>query len=156
MTTITRQLQFDYGHRVLGHGGRCRHLHGHRGVAEITVQAPELNDLGMVVDFSLVKELVGGWIDKTLDHNMLLHQDDPLLELTKATPKGFQSKAYIEVFGGRPPFVMPTGNPTAENIAQVIYQKAEELLAPRGLTVVLVRLFETPNCWADYRPNRVQ
>ena len=55
MPTITKKLEFDYGHRVLGHEGKCRHLHGHRGVAEVTVYAPSLDNLGRVVDFGAIK-----------------------------------------------------------------------------------------------------
>ena len=82
MPTVTRKLEWDSGHRVLNHGGKCRHLHGHRYVAEITVEATQLNDLGMVVDFSLIKERVGKWIDENWDHNFLAHPEDPILILS--------------------------------------------------------------------------
>ena len=142
MITITRKLEFDYGHRVLGHGGKCRHFHGHRGIAEITVQSPELNDLGMVVDFGLVKELVGGWVDTHWDHNLLLNPDDPQLTHLQETEE-------------RPPYTMVGGNPTAENMASHLWGVAYRLLSPRGFTVASVRVFETPNCFADYVPKRV-
>lgn len=144
MTTATRRLEFDAAHRVLGHGGKCKYLHGHRYVVEVTVQSEELNSLGMVVDFSCIKEKVGKWIDEELDHNVLLHKDDPLLlgyfyTDDETTPTGID----------REPFVMRC-NPTAENIAQMIYDKAYELLESYRARVIRVRVFETPNCWADY------
>jgi 6-pyruvoyltetrahydropterin/6-carboxytetrahydropterin synthase len=145
MNTVTKRLEWDSGHRVLGHRGKCRHLHGHRYAAEITVQSPDLDGLGMVVDFGVIKERVGGWIDQSWDHNLLLHPDDPLLELS--------NKQLQEVCGDRLPYVMPPPcpNPTAENIARVLYDAAVGLLDP--LKVVEVTVWETPTCRATYRPD---
>lgn len=127
-------MEFDYGHRVLGHGGRCRFLHGHRGVAEVTVRSGALDALGMVVDFSVVKEKVGGWVDAHWDHSLLLNSADPVIPLLRGAGERF--------------YVMPDGNPTAENMARVLHEAASDLLRP--LQVVRVRLFETPHSWADY------
>src|SRR5206468_4980575 len=79
MFRVTREIRFCYGHRLLNYDGKCRHLHGHNGRAVITLAAPRLDALGMVVDFSRIKESVQGWIDEALDHRMLLHRDDPML-----------------------------------------------------------------------------
>lgn len=137
MPQITRRLEMDYGHRVFGHEGKCKHLHGHRGVFEVTVSAPELDALGRVVDFSVIKDVIGGWIDRNWDHNLLLCWDDPLLvELAKTDTNG------------RNPYVFPDGNPTAENIAQELFNIAQDLLKP-PLKVTHVRFYETPASWAD-------
>lgn len=140
MARITRRLDFDYGHRVLGHESKCARLHGHRGVADITVDSLGLDSLGRVIDFSQIKLKVGKWIDEELDHNMLLHPDDPLLLCDPI------------IFAGKAPFIMPAyaKNPTAENIAHVIFDKAVELLNGGGLSVYRVRVWETPNCHADH------
>src|SRR5207245_11623559 len=79
MYRVTREIRFCYGHRLLNYDGKCRHLHGHNGKAVITLEAPGLDRLGMVVDFSEIKRVVGTWIDDTLDHKMLLHRDDPVI-----------------------------------------------------------------------------
>ena len=151
MFTITRKIEFDAGHRVLGHQGRCRHVHGHRYVLELTVapgsskgtEKESLDALGMVIDFSSLKNVVGKWVDDNLDHNYIAHPDDPLLELDK--------EEMNKVFAGRPPFIMPDDqNPTAENLACLLYHKSKELLLPHGIVVKTVRLYETPNCWADF------
>lgn len=143
---ITRKLEFDAGHRVLGHEGKCATPHGHRYVAELTVSADALDSLGRVIDFSVIKTLVGGWIDANWDHTMILHPDDPLLQ-------------YCGLIGPRPPYVIPRrddgpfqsdGNPTAENMSKYLFGVAGELLRPHGIRVEAVRLYETPNCWADY------
>lgn len=137
MITITRKLEFDYGHRVLGHEGKCRHLHGHRGVAEITITASELDGIGRVIDFGQIKQLVGGWIDQNWDHQLLLNPTDPQLEHLRQTEPSA-------------PYVMRYGNPTAENMARELADIAKELL-PEAMQVTQVRLWETPNSFADFR-----
>ena len=129
MFQVTRELRFCYGHRLLNYDGKCRYLHGHNGRAVITLAAESLDHLGMVVDFTEIKRVIGGWIDRHLDHRMLLHKDDPLL-------------AYLQA-QGEPVFVMDT-NPTAENIARLIFDMA----ANQGLPVVEVRLWETDDASA--------
>lgn len=145
MTTVTRIFEWDAGHRVLGHEGKCKHLHGHRYVAEVTVAAPELDALGRVVDFGVLKEVVGRWVDEHWDHSLLLHPADPLWRAAVWDP---------EVIQGKQPFAMPSDrpNPTAENIAAVLCGVAAGLLPPE-LTVVKVRVWETPNCFADFEPS---
>lgn len=150
MTQITRKIEFDAGHRVLGHESKCANLHGHRYVAEITVSAKKLDSISRVVDFSVIKNEVGGWIDKYWDHNMILNTEDPLV---KVHPHSLESPAHhAKRFCGRDPYIMPDGmNPTAECMAEVLFNQAIEILSPhKDLVVVGVRLYETPNCWADY------
>jgi 6-pyruvoyltetrahydropterin/6-carboxytetrahydropterin synthase len=133
MFSVTRELTFCYGHRLLNYDGKCRHLHGHNGRAVITLATPALDSLGMVVDFSRLKRVVGGWIDEALDHKMLLHKDDPSLPWLRQQ--------------GEPVYVLEV-NPTAENIARLIF----EFTASQGFPVVEVTLWETDTCFATYRP----
>ena len=135
MFSVTREITFCYGHRLLDYDGKCRHLHGHNGRAVITLHADRLDPLGMVVDFSRLKQVVGGWIDQTLDHKMLLHKDDPVLPFLRQH--------------GEPVHVLDV-NPTAENIARVIYDYA----AVQGFPVVEVRLWETEDSFATYSGQR--
>src|SRR5437762_46782 len=135
MYRVTREIHFCYGHRLLNYDGKCRHLHGHNGKAVITLEADRLDPLGMVVDFSRIKEVVSGWIDEALDHKMLLHRDDPVLPLLRQR--------------GEPVYVLDV-NPTAENIARLIYDFA----AGQGFPVVEVCLWETAHCFATYRGPR--
>jgi 6-pyruvoyltetrahydropterin/6-carboxytetrahydropterin synthase len=136
MFSVTRELTFCYGHRLLHYDGKCRHLHGHNGRAVLTLVAPSLDALGMVEDFSRLKRLVGGWIDEHLDHKMLLHRDDPVLPFLRQQ--------------GEPVFVLDV-NPTAENIARVIFEQAAAL----GFPVTEVQLWETDTCYAAYRAGSV-
>jgi 6-pyruvoyltetrahydropterin/6-carboxytetrahydropterin synthase len=131
MYRVTREIAFCYGHRLLNYGGKCRHLHGHNGRAVIVLEAPVLDGRGMLVDFAEIKTKVQRWIDENLDHNMLLCRDDPLLN--------------VLLERGERVFVMDA-NPTAENIARLIFDKAVEA----GLPVAEVTLWETANCHAAY------
>jgi len=131
MFRVTRELHFCYGHRLLNYDGKCRHLHGHNGRAVITLEAASLDALGMVVDFTRLKRTIGAWIDDTLDHKMLLHKDDPALPFLRQQAE--------------PVYVMDA-NPTAENIARLIFDVGVKL----GLPVVEVCLWETESCCATY------
>jgi 6-pyruvoyltetrahydropterin/6-carboxytetrahydropterin synthase len=133
MFEVTRELRFCYGHRLLDYDGKCRYLHGHNGRALITLATASLDPLGMVVDFSAIKRVVGGWIDANLDHRMILHRNDPLLSYLQSQ--------------GEPIFLMDA-NPTAENIARLIC----DFTAAQGFPVIEVRLWETEDSCAVYRP----
>jgi 6-pyruvoyltetrahydropterin/6-carboxytetrahydropterin synthase len=131
MFRVTREIDFCYGHRLLNYDGKCRHLHGHNGKAVVTIAAESLDRLGMVMDFAAIKRVLSTWIDGTLDHKMLLHRDDPVLPLLREL--------------GEPVVVLDV-NPTAENIAKLIFDYARG----QGFPVVEVKLWETENCCATY------
>ena len=132
MFRVTQQIDFCYGHRLLNYDGKCRHLHGHNGRAVISLEGEQLDDRGMLVDFTDIKKSLRGWIDQQLDHRMILHGDDPLLPFLQERHE--------------PVFVIPQ-NPTAENIARLIFDYAKD----QGFPVVEVELWETPNSSAAYR-----
>ena len=133
MFRVSREIDFCYGHRLLNYQGKCRHLHGHNGRVRITFESAALDPRGMVLDFSEIKRSVRRWIDEQLDHRMVLHRDDPAVPLLEQL--------------GEPVHRMDV-NPSAENIARLIFQYA----AAQGFPVVEVQLWETPNCCATYCP----
>ena len=133
MFAVTKEIHFCYGHRLLGYAGKCRHLHGHNGKVVVTLEAAELDPLGMVLDFGEMKRVLGRWIDDTLDHRMLLHRDDPVVP---------------ELERQGEPLVLLDVNPTAENIAKLIYIESQA----HGFPIVEVKLWETPRCFATYVP----
>jgi len=143
MVEITRRLEFDSGHRVLGHEGKCKYLHGHRYVAEVSVISPDLDKLGRVIDFGVIKRVVGGWIDAKWDHNILLNPMDPLLKAQAHGP------VFGEIFQGRAPYIMSSGNPTAENMAKVLMSISSGLLSGEGLKISRIVIWETPSCRAE-------
>jgi 6-pyruvoyltetrahydropterin/6-carboxytetrahydropterin synthase len=132
MYKVTKHIDFCYGHRLLNYDGQCRHLHGHNGRVEIDIESDRLDGRGMVVDFSDIKRILKTWIDETLDHRMLLNKADPLVPV-------LQQRGELH-------YLMDE-NPTAENIAKLIFQHARS----KGLPVAEVRLWETPTSFATYR-----
>jgi 6-pyruvoyltetrahydropterin/6-carboxytetrahydropterin synthase len=131
MYSVTKIIDFCYGHRLLDYDGICKHPHGHNAVAEIEVRTGQLDSRNMVCDFSDIKRMVKGWIDKELDHKMLLRHDDPLVKLLQQL--------------GEPVYLLDS-NPTVERIARLIYDHASE----QGFPVVRVKVWETPTSFAEY------
>jgi len=131
MYSVTKTIDFCYGHRLLDYDGICKHPHGHNAVAEIEVQTGQLDSRNMVCDFSDIKRIVKGWIDKELDHKMLLRHDDPLVKLLQQL--------------GEPVYLLDS-NPTVERIARLIYDHA----SGQGFPVVRVKVWETPTSFAEY------
>jgi 6-pyruvoyltetrahydropterin/6-carboxytetrahydropterin synthase len=135
--TCTRRLEFDAAHRVMQHEGKCRFVHGHRYVIEASFASKKLDDLGRVVDFGIIKELLGGWIDQNWDHTLVLWDKD---EALGNAIKG-QTKQHI--------YYMPS-NPTAENMAEhLLTEICPKLFADWPIYCTHVRVRETPNCHAD-------
>lgn len=133
----TTRIEFDTAHRVIGHQFKCKYLHGHRFALEVTARAPELDDLGMVVDFGILRSRVKEWIDKNFDHNVILHQKD--------RPLG----DYISSHTGQVVYYL-NANPTAENLA--FHLKTDiipKLFTDYSFEVVKVKLYETPNCFVE-------
>ena len=132
MFQVTQEIEFCYGHRLLNYEGKCRHLHGHNGKAVIVMAREALDDRGMVVDFSDIKKSLRTWIDNELDHRMILNEKDPVLPILQEMNE---------------PLFTIADNPTAENIAKLIYQQA----SLEGFPIVEVSLWETPKAFATYR-----
>ena len=129
--SVTKRVEFCYGHRLLDHDGVCKHLHGHNAVVEVEVRSATLDARGMVCDFSDMKRIVKGWVDRELDHKMILRRDDPLVEPLRAL--------------GEPVYLVDS-NPTAECLARLIHHQA----TAAGLPVVRVTVWETPTSSATY------
>lgn len=134
MYTVTKEIHFCYGHRLLNHTGKCRHLHGHNATAVIRLESMVLDELGMVCDFSDIGDYAKAWIDTELDHNMLMHRDDPLLPCLQQAGE----RVYLMEH-----------NPTAENIARLIFDH----VANGGYPVIEVAIYETASALASYRRN---
>jgi 6-pyruvoyltetrahydropterin/6-carboxytetrahydropterin synthase len=132
MFRVSRQIDFCYGHRLLNYDGKCKYLHGHNGRAVITIEKAALDDRGMVLDFTEIKQVVSRWIDENLDHRMILRRDDPAAPMLQKL--------------GEPVYLIDV-NPTAENIARLIF----DYTLSQGFPVVEAKLWETPNCFASYR-----
>jgi 6-pyruvoyltetrahydropterin/6-carboxytetrahydropterin synthase len=134
MFRVSQEIEFCYGHRLLNYAGKCRYLHGHNGKAVIVLEGATLDQRGMLVDFSDIKKSVAGWIDDNLDHRMILNSADPVVPLLQTQQE---------------PLHLISENPTAENIARLIFEYAQS----QGFPVVEVSLWETFKSFATYRGN---
>ncbi|ARP95442.1 6-carboxytetrahydropterin synthase QueD [Bordetella genomosp. 13] len=144
MISVTRRLEFDAGHRIPDHRSQCRNLHGHRYVLEVTlcgdiVQAPGASDNGMLMDFSEIKSIAQTHVVNVWDHAFLVYAGDTAV------------RGFLDTLPGHKTVVLDR-IPTVENLAAIAF----ETLSPhyRGhyghaLRLQRVRLYETPNCWAD-------
>ena len=132
MFKVAKTIYFNYGHRLLGGHDRCSHLHGHSARVEIEMSSPKLNAKGMVVDFFDIKRTIGEWIDRNLDHKMILWSKDPLAELLKKAGE---------------PVVLVGENPTAEMLARKIFLEARRMKLP----VSKVTLWENQDSFAVYQ-----
>ncbi|HEY2934466.1 MAG TPA: 6-carboxytetrahydropterin synthase QueD [Acidobacteriota bacterium] len=128
---VTKVIDFCYGHRLLNYQGECKNLHGHNGRVEIELQSAALDDRGMVVDFEEIKQQIKSWINSELDHKMILCREDPIIPLLRE-----RKEPYVEI----------NSNPTAENIARMIYEHA----VSKNFPVRCVRLWETISSFAEY------
>lgn len=147
-TTATRRLEWDSAHRVMNHESKCATLHGHRYVALVTVEAAKLDEVDRVIDFGVIKQIVGKWIDDNWDHTTMLNMADTAMIAAFKSAHGKAQHRELVVLGAEP---------TAEVISQVLLETAQRLLDEHvdahpnhaALKVVKVRLYETPNCYAD-------
>ena len=139
--SCTRRLEWDAMHRIPGHEGNCKAYHGHRYAVEITCCAPGLDNLGRIIDFSVIKQEVGGWIDTHFDHTAIFQKDD--------TDEAVAAIATANERMGKPVYYLD-GPPTAENVALELAKVSTALLKPYGIEVVAIRVWETPNSSATW------
>lgn len=131
MYKVLKEIHFCYGHRLLNYDGKCAHPHGHNGKIEIELASDKLDGRGMVFDFGDVKKIIQDWVDRDLDHQMILNRKDPLVKIFKEM--------------NEPMFLMD-GNPTAEAMAKLIFDYAQS----KKLPVLRVTFWETVGSSATY------
>jgi 6-pyruvoyltetrahydropterin/6-carboxytetrahydropterin synthase len=149
---ISKEVEFDAGHRVPSHGSKCRNPHGHRYRVRVTCEGPIVDDPGapddgMLVDFGDLKVLMNERIHDELDHGFICHHADPLLDVLHAAglddPNAPLGWHVIEF-----PYI-----PTAENLARWCWHELVDPIAHRfrdGLRLVEVAVWETPTSVAYY------
>lgn len=141
----TRKVEWDMAHRVPSHDGKCRHLHGHRYVAEVTLRLVDGAvrstgaERGMVADFGNVKAVLGALFVDAWDHALMLSSTDPLVAYITAAATPRDTVRLVTI----------TGTPTAEVLADYILRAVAAHYAGSGIEADRVRVYETPNCWAD-------
>jgi len=145
--TIMKQIKFCAGHRLVGHEGKCANLHGHNYLAQFFVSGGEFDEVGRVVDFSVINRLFKGWIDENWDHGILVWDEDS--ELLEALGRLQPSKVFCLPY-----------NPTAENIAKYLLTEVGPGLVEQmeGYDVRLTKVvvWETENACAEISINDVE
>jgi 6-pyruvoyltetrahydropterin/6-carboxytetrahydropterin synthase len=141
---ITTRLEFDAGHRIPNHKSQCRNLHGHRYVIEITlggdiISNEKASEDGMVMDFSDVKRIARESVVDVWDHAFLVYKNDAVILDFLNTLPDHKTVIFDTV-------------PTAENMAAEAFKILKDQYHDtygNHLNLVRVRLYETPNSWAD-------
>nr|DAY69049.1 MAG TPA: 6-pyruvoyl tetrahydropterin synthase [Caudoviricetes sp.] len=131
--TATRYHDFSYGHRVVGHEGKCRNLHGHNGRVTFYISAPTTDSVGRVIDFSVIKSILCEWLERNWDHRFLVWEKDPLKDALISL-----DKTVVVV-----PF-----NPTAENLASYLLEEVGPKFLPKEVVLERVSFEETRKCSA--------
>ncbi len=141
---ITRRLEFDAGHRIPYHASQCRHLHGHRYALEVTLSGEIIRtegtpQQGMVMDFGEVKRIAMACIVEAWDHAFLVYRGDREVVEFLARLPGHKTVVLDSV-------------PTAENLAVEAFRQLDAAYVDvygNHLRLERVRIYETPNNWAD-------
>jgi 6-pyruvoyltetrahydropterin/6-carboxytetrahydropterin synthase len=141
---ITTRLEFDAGHRIPNHKSQCRNLHGHRYALEITlsgdiINASDVSENGMVMDFSDVKKIARESVVDVWDHAFLVFKEDNVI------------LDFLNTLPNHKTVIFPNV-PTAENMAAEAFKILKNQYKDtygNHLTLERVRLYETPNSWAD-------
>lgn len=140
MYEVERYHDISCGHRVHGHESKCAHLHGHNYRIFFTVQADnkQLDMIGRVLDFSVIKSRLCEWLETWWDHKMLIWVDDPMLDdLLDIDPDGVVPVEF---------------NPTAENMAEhLVTVVGPKELEGTGCVLVACRIEETRKCSATFK-----
>ncbi len=135
---ITKEFSFEAAHRLLrNYKGKCRNNHGHSYRIEIALEGDCLDEKDMLIDFQETKKLKT-WIDENLDHVTLLWKEDPMIESLRS-------------FGNK--VLVTEKNPTAEHIAELILQQAQQIFENANIRVKYIKVNETCTSAAIVYPN---
>lgn len=122
MFLLNVKASYDSAHFLRNYKGKCENLHGHRYVVEAGLAFEDVAEGGMAFDFTDAKRHLRA-IAGQLDH---------------------QNINDLEPF--------TTLEPSAENQARWIFQEMQRRLEEHAENLVYVRVWETPNQWAQYSP----
>ena len=173
MFTITREMGFDYGHRVMTHQSRCKNVHGHRGTIEATCEGASLHESGeqtdMILDFGFLKEVLMAVVDESIDHGFIgFIGDDVVMEMFspyKAADAQKQWEEALLLSMGDKGFHLTTDTrggsklyvvdfiPTSERLAEHFFKRLQKPIEERSLgkaKLTNLRFWETPNCYSDF------
>ena len=144
MVLATRQHEICCGHRVVGHENKCRALHGHNYMFTLKCQAPALDEVGRVIDFSVIKSTLCEWLERNWDHKFLAWEEDEEMRLIVNAPIPGNAWALL-----RESIVWVPFNPTAENIGTHLLEEVAPFVLPSDVRLVWVEVRETGKCAAE-------
>ena len=122
MYEIVVEKHFDAAHYLRGYKGKCEEMHGHRYRVVVKVKTDKLNDIGLAYDFTDLKKYLEVIISRF---------DYPCLN---------DVSPFNKI------------NPSAENIATIIYEELKEKLAAEPVTLTCVEAWESPEQGVTYSP----
>lgn len=147
--TISKEVEFDAGHRVPNHASKCRNPHGHRYrvrarvTGEIVTTSGASNE-GMLEDFTVIKDLLNRFSHDIYDHGFIVWSEDMAMQvaLAKGADRDNLNWNVIVV-----PWI-----PTAENLAKSIFEKFDEHLTKfqTSFQIQGIDVWETPTSIASY------
>ncbi|WWO95294.1 MAG: 6-carboxytetrahydropterin synthase [Candidatus Dasytiphilus stammeri] len=165
MYKINRKIEIDAGHRIKAHTSKCRNLHGHRYKILVTLSSKQLisdgSQTGMVMDFGFIKEVMKESIDSTCDHAIIVDAEDEylvtILDIVSSARQVKHSKNAALIYNPEKLkiYLVPF-SPTAEYLAKHWYEilslklSTQQINHITRLSIDSVRVYETPNCWAEY------
>ena len=138
----TQVINFDAAHRVIGHKGNCKMLHGHTYRIEATFTSNCLDNLGMVIDFKVIKDILKTWLTENWDHNAILSSEDK--ELGNYITSVTKQKVYYL-----------NSNPTAENMADYLLNKiCPQIFKEQNATCIKIKLYESNASWVTAKKSK--
>lgn len=146
-TYAERKHEISCGHRVVGHENKCAHLHGHNYGFTFYCEG-ELDAIGRVLDFSVIKSTLCQWLEDNWDHKFLAWEEDPLMKAVYYSIAGNVEFCYAKSF--QESVVWVPFNPTAENMAEYMVRAIGPHLLPENILLVKCTVQETSKCSASY------
>lgn len=149
ITKACRYHDISVGHRVVGHEGKCQHLHGHNYRIHFVIEGPKLDAVGRVLDFSVIKEKLCMWLEEHWDHKFLAWDNDPLFEMVLGAVDRYDKSGFWreENLILQESVVFISFNPTAENMAEFLLMKiGPDQLKGTGCVLTSVTIEETRKC----------
>lgn len=136
--TIVKKFKFDAGHRVMLHESKCRTPHGHEYKVWVYARSAKLDKLGRVIDFSVLKQKIGTWIDEKWDHTFIVNEKDTVLRDALSMVDCHKAFAIV-------PF-----NPTVENLAYYLLNDiCPKLMKGTGVEIVKIQMWETETSYVE-------
>lgn len=137
MNSVTKKIMFCAGHRIMNHEGKCRNIHGHNYIVEIVASSDKFNELDMIVDFSIIKEKLGNWIDKNWDHAFIFNKQDKSMEWI------FERIPEMKIF-------KLDRNPTAEIMAEYLLKDiCPKVFQGTNIIISKIVVWETDSCCGE-------